>query len=344
MYILYTNVNTTLETDWLNEANGWMSQGFTVPTSLPNAESARLVRKKRFPAGRIALAGNGSQASLSSMYHVVVKPITGELIDKLTVASGQTYEVFELSSGAQLYTDRNFTVGAPLPEELEGHPAIRSANDDKFSSTGNPTFLQFDVNQDVDVYILYTNVNTTLETDWLNEANGWMSQGFTVPTSLPNAESARLVRKKRFPAGRIALAGNGSQASLSSMYHVVAVPVQLKVCRMPNKEISEQGHNVVVIDEFVVNQSGNLIDLDVELDITHSYVGDLVLTLEHEGVSASPTLLSRAGHGGCGEDNIKVTLDDAASSSVQDACDIDSPAIKGRLKRRSYSVSFKAKN
>ncbi len=321
VYVLYTNVNTTLETEWLHEGQGWELQEVTVPTSLPNAEGMRLVRKKSFPAGLITLPGNGSQASQSSMYHVVVVPrgpgnqapiavndvgtttvntpleiavlandtdlegealtlhsvtppshgvatmsigntiqyvpdvgFTGEdtftytirdaqgaqatatvtvivdlvsqgpLIDNLTVGSGESYEIFTFNSGAKMYTDRSYTFGASLPAALQGQQAIRPANDDKFSRTSDGAFLHFDVSQAVEVYVLYTNVNTTLETEWLHEGQGWELQEVTVPTSLPNAERLRLVRKKSFPAGLITLPGNGSQASQSSMYHVVVVP------------------------------------------------------------------------------------------------------------------------
>ena len=224
VYILYTNQGTTLETEWLNASQGWELQGFTVPSSMIGNERDRLVRKKSFPAGTIQLPGNGSFVPTSSMYHVVVMPklITpAELINNLTVGSGEAYEIFDLSSGALMYTDRSFTFGAPIPPELQGQKVIRSANDDKFSNPQDPAFLEFDVSQDVDVYILYTNQGTTLETEWLNASQGWELQGFTVPSSMIGNERDRLVRKKSFAAGTIQLPGNGSFVPISSMYHVV---------------------------------------------------------------------------------------------------------------------------
>ena len=227
VYIVYTNQGTTLEAEWLNASQGWALQGFTVPSSMSGNERHRLVRKKSFPAGTIRLPGNGSLVSTSSMYHVVVtiKTATAELIDNLTVGSGEAYEIFDLRSGASMYIDRNFTFGSPIPAELNGQKAIRSANDDKFSSSTDPAFLEFTVSQDVDVYILYTNQGTTLEAEWLNASQGWGLQGFTVPSSMSGNERHRLVRKKSFPAGTIFLPGNGSLVPTSSMYHVVMVPV-----------------------------------------------------------------------------------------------------------------------
>ena len=227
VYILYTNQATTLEADWLNDGQGWALQGFTVPSSLPGNERDRLVRKKSFAAGPVHLPGNGSLVKISSMYHVVVtvQPSPpGELIDNLQVGSGESYEIVDLNSGAAMYIDRAYTFGSPIPAVLNGQKMIRPANDDKFSSTGDPAFLEFDVGQAVDVYILYTNQATTLEADWLNDGQGWALQGFTVPSSLPGNERDRLVRKKSFAAGPVHLPGNGSLVKISSMYHVVVVP------------------------------------------------------------------------------------------------------------------------
>ncbi|MGB0910807.1 MAG: cadherin-like domain-containing protein, partial [Nitrospirales bacterium] len=156
---------------------------------------------------------------------VTVNPVSQELrIENITVGSESVYPTFALAEGALMYTDRPFTFQAPIPAVLEGQLAIRTANLDKFSSTEETAFLQFDVTQDVEVYLLYTNVNTTLETDWLEEGEGWELQNFTVPCSLNGVERNRVVRKKSFPAGPIRLPGNGSITGTSSMYHVVVVP------------------------------------------------------------------------------------------------------------------------
>ncbi|MGB0910005.1 MAG: PQQ-dependent sugar dehydrogenase [Nitrospirales bacterium] len=146
------------------------------------------------------------------------------LIENIMVGSGAVYTMMALEAGALMYTDRPYTFESPIPVSLVGQQAIRTANNDKTSSTGDPAFLQFEVNQAVDVYVLYTQEGTTLEPDWLNASQGWELQGVTVPSSLGGLERHRVVRKQAFPAGTIRLPGNGSHVAQSSMYHVVVVP------------------------------------------------------------------------------------------------------------------------
>ena len=192
-----------------------------MPTTLPGAEAARKVRKKTFAAGAtVTLNGNGSTNSISSMYNVVVVPLVSDLV----VASGEAYQWFDLASGQNMYIDRTYRFSSPIPASINGQFTLRTANDDKFSSA-NATHASFTVNQASTVDVLYTTVNTTLESTWLTDANGWSLEDYTVPTTLPGAEAARKVRKKTFAAGAtVTLNGNGSTNNISSMYNVVVVP------------------------------------------------------------------------------------------------------------------------
>ena len=151
---------------------------------------------------------------------------TGLVITNLiseTVNSKKPYQLFDLKVGSRMYRDRNYTFTS-VPKMLAGHQAIRTGNNDKFSKTSNADFLRFDVNQWVDVYIIYTNKRSAIENGWLDESNGWKLQGFTATTSLDGDEKIRLIRKRRFAAGTIRLPGNGATANLNSMYNVVIKP------------------------------------------------------------------------------------------------------------------------
>ncbi|RMA56802.1 HYR domain-containing protein [Ulvibacter antarcticus] len=81
-----------------------------------------------------------------------------------------------------------------------------------------------------------------------------------------------------------------------------------------------------VTDDF------DIVDLDVDLDIAHSWVGDLKVTL------TSPTgtvvvLIDQMGVPatafGCSSDNLLVTIDDEATDPIEDACDAGPPAATG---------------
>lgn len=91
-----------------------------------------------------------------------------------------------------------------------------------------------------------------------------------------------------------------------------------------------------VDDDMALTASGSLDDLQVYIDASHSWVGDLRFELTHVESGTSVVLVNRPGVGGgstfgCGNDNYDVWLDDSASGSVQDACEGTSPAIGGTL-------------
>ncbi|MDP6908010.1 MAG: HYR domain-containing protein, partial [Flavobacteriales bacterium] len=72
-----------------------------------------------------------------------------------------------------------------------------------------------------------------------------------------------------------------------------------------------------------VPDSFNPSDLNVNLTIDHTWVGDLIITLTHDGNTA--ILVDRMGAPaigslGCSDDNLVVTVDDAAGSAFEDAC------------------------
>jgi len=157
------------------------------------------------------------------------RPATGPqapVVSNLTVASGRATEWIDLDTGEALYTDRSYTFTS-VPATWQGQAALRTANDDKYSSASNPSFITFTLSQEATVYVVYTTVNTTLSTTWCTTANGWLSESLTVGTSLPGSESTRVVRSKVFPAGPVSLGGNGSTSGTSSMYHVVVIPTAL---------------------------------------------------------------------------------------------------------------------
>lgn len=88
-------------------------------------------------------------------------------------------------------------------------------------------------------------------------------------------------------------------------------------------------------DTLVVNTAGQLTDLDILLQVTHTYVGDLIFRLVHENTGTSVLLIDRPGvpalgNFGCSGDNIDATLDDEGTAPVEDECAAN-PAIAGNL-------------
>ena len=91
-----------------------------------------------------------------------------------------------------------------------------------------------------------------------------------------------------------------------------------------------------VEDSINVSGLGNVGNLDVTLQITHTWVGDITAVLTHEDTTTQALLIDRPGIPvsacGCSGDDIDVVLSDSGTSSVEDECDtINIPAIGGTL-------------
>jgi len=91
------------------------------------------------------------------------------------------------------------------------------------------------------------------------------------------------------------------------------------LCRIPNVTIPDNDANGV-FDTLNVASSGILTDLNVAIDINHTWVGDLSISLIHADTGTELLLMNRAGGTSCGENDVLVVLDDEAATNVQDQC------------------------
>jgi len=77
--------------------------------------------------------------------------------------------------------------------------------------------------------------------------------------------------------------------------------------------------------DLVIETSGALGGLAMTLDITHTWVGDLIITLEHVDTGTSIELMNRADGAnttfGCNSENVQTGVSDTATLSLQADCD-----------------------
>jgi len=77
-------------------------------------------------------------------------------------------------------------------------------------------------------------------------------------------------------------------------------------------------------NSITIDQSGFIGDLDIRVDIDHTWVGDLIMNLTHEDTGTSILLMDRPGFpadkNGCGLNNIRAILDDDISLPVEQVC------------------------
>ncbi len=99
-------------------------------------------------------------------------------------------------------------------------------------------------------------------------------------------------------------------------------------CATPNQDIPDNSPSGIS-SSVNLPMTSTLIDLNVEVDISHEYIADLLITLEHEGTTA--ILLSRPNHpiDDCFNEDITATFDDDASLAAQSMCNDTGSAISG---------------
>ncbi|MEW5985077.1 MAG: hypothetical protein AB1791_00420 [Chloroflexota bacterium] len=104
------------------------------------------------------------------------------------------------------------------------------------------------------------------------------------------------------------------------------------LCSTPNLAIPDF-NNVGVIDTIVVTQTGVISDVNLYVNTEHTFVGDLVFTLQQVSTSFTAKVIDRPGAPastfGCSGDNIDAWLDDEATDPVEDECAASIPAILG---------------
>jgi hypothetical protein len=95
------------------------------------------------------------------------------------------------------------------------------------------------------------------------------------------------------------------------------------LCAVVNQAIpdnSSQG----ISSTLPVMDFGEIDKLEVSLDIEHTWVGDIIVDLEHEPTGTTVRLVNRPGTDGggfgCSGEDIKVILDDDAGPAIQDDC------------------------
>ncbi len=156
-----------------------------------------------------AIVPNTIAANSQMTYTFIVQLVSSNI----TVTSGQTYEIVQngLQDGVLVYIDRTYTYSG-VPVLVEGATYIKTANDDKLS--GGSSFITFDVNQDVTVYVAHD--------DRIIAKPSWMTSFTDTGDDLVIVSQAHSIWKKDFTAGTITLGGNAGGGN-GSMYSIIIV-------------------------------------------------------------------------------------------------------------------------
>jgi len=126
-------------------------------------------------------------------------------------------------------------------------------------------------------------------------------------------------------------ATNSNGSSTVTQTTTVIVDTCIEQCSGTSIDIPD-GDTDGVSQDITVPNTGSITDINLSLDISHTYVGDLFISLSHGG--STVVLLDRPGfpasNFGCNRNNIDCTFDDQSSNGkVEDICNNTNPTYSG---------------
>ena len=99
-----------------------------------------------------------------------------------------------------------------------------------------------------------------------------------------------------------------------------------------------------ISSNLAISGGATIGDMNINIDMPHTWVGDLTFTLTHQDTGTAVTLIDRPGvpssSWGCSNDNILATLDDEATTSVESECASSSPTINGVFSPNNALTAF----
>lgn len=158
----------------------------------------------------------------------------------------------------------------------------------------------------------------------------WMTDGTsagTVKTDavVTSAAPVAAANGRVFATGTAAATGN-ELYQLDALSHEVLAPHGSAWCVRPEKTVLD---NDTITSTFSLPAHGGITNMDfVSLDLFHTYVGDLIISLTHEETGTKVTLLNRESRvngvaGSCGGTKgniVDISLTDSATDAVNGSC------------------------
>lgn len=125
-------------------------------------------------------------------------------IENLKSISGKEYGVNTLIQGEYQYMDRSYQFNY-IPEEINGLTHIKTCGNDKLISEKD-VCLSFDVNCEVDVFILFGDKFPTVP-EWLNQFEQMRLNVTRQDSKIDNLKGYFSLYRKTFPKGTVTLYG-----------------------------------------------------------------------------------------------------------------------------------------
>ncbi|NNF17054.1 MAG: hypothetical protein HKN70_09920 [Gammaproteobacteria bacterium] len=263
-------------------------------------------------SGNVTLGVSGEPVGTSTVF--APNPVAANGTTSLTVGntSGAASGIYTLElSGTGTPGTRTAQVGMNFAAQTAAAPLLETPADGQVAVILNPT-LTWSPAADAASYLV--EVSTDIGFANVIESAEVTATSYTLVSSLD--ESSIYYWR--------VLAQNACGATASAMFSFNTVAPAGTYCSSPAVSIPDDNPTGVT-DTLTIGASGSVIDMNVSMNITHSYIGNLKAILTNDSTGTSVEFMTSPGDGflsgGCPLANIDGTLDDEATTDVAFACD-----------------------
>jgi subtilisin-like proprotein convertase family protein len=265
----------------------------------------------------VTLSANGNPAGTTASFSV--NPVTPPGTSTLTIgntgaaaAGSYTIDVDGVGGGKNHTT----SVGLDLVGTAPGTPTLASPADGATDVVTAPTFT-WNAVSDADTYSLDIATDAGFS-NIVHTATGITDASYTSSSSLDFDTTYFWRVRAENPCGT----GPYATAFRFTTEH--------RICSQPNLAIPDNSATGIS-DTITLSGSKTVADLNVSLNASHTWVGDLIFTLKHVTTGAAVTLIDQPGRTssgyGCSGNDIDATIDDeGADGDAESMCD-NAPAI-----------------
>ncbi len=261
----------------------------------------------------VTLSTAGNPGTAGFVPNPVTPPPGGTSSSTLTISgapAGMSHFDVTGTSGA---TSHSIEVGLIVRDAAPGAPVLTSPADGAKSVSNLPTFTWSEDLQ-ATTYSLQVATDPAF-TNVVVSASGLMTTSYT-PATLLNANTLYYWRVWADNS-----CGTGANSAVSAF--VTANRETITACSFPAVAIPDN-NTTGVFSEQTLTTLGGIIDLNVSVRATHTYVGDLDFTIQNMGTGSSAMVIDRPGVPastfGCAQNHINAVLDDQASQPVEGQC------------------------
>jgi lysyl endopeptidase len=279
----------------------------------------------------LAVSGNPANTNPNFAPNPVVAPGASLLTISNTIdASPGSYTM--VITGASPLKTHTSTVALNLFNSLPDSPTLSAPADGSSDVSITPTF-EWQAAPQSTTYLLEVATDLSFSTIVYSATVSGASHQAMSPLSSNSTYYWRITPQN--------ICGTGTPSTPFSFTTISLI------CSFPNLAIPDNDPDGVT-DDLVITDNLAISDLNVFIEASHTYVGDLIFTLDHADSGTDMTLIDRPGFlnqgFGCDGDDIAVTLDDEAGSPVEEACADSVPTISGTFTPHSPLNAFDGEN